>query len=304
MNLNPDAAVRHWMNVNDSVVICRSNALALGMTDRMIKYRVDTGVWRRIKSGCYVVLEGPEEWLTVLAAATQSLSATVSHESAAYLHGMHGIPRGLRVVTVPVRTTKVFPGVDIHQSTDLIPDFITKVDGLPVTTATRTVIDLARGFGLARLRRTVERCVVQGLFTIENLSNDFARLGRRGRPGTVKMRVVLAELMPHLEAIESELERIFLELLREFGLPIPEVQVVLSWRKSRSGRVDFVYRQVKLIIECDGRKWHRDTTSFEEDRRRDNEAMLAGWRVLRVTWDMITNNPRMVAKMVADALEG
>jgi very-short-patch-repair endonuclease len=67
------------------------------------------------------------------------------------------------------------------------------------------------------------------------------------------------------------------------------------------GRVDFVYPDARLIVEVDGRRFHGPET-FESDRRRDNAAQLVGWRVLRFTWRMVTEQPEYVVSSIRRAL--
>lgn len=58
-----------------------------------------------------------------------------------------------------------------------------------------------------------------------------------------------------------------------------------------------------MIIEVDGRAWHTTLEAFESDRLRDNHAQLAGWRVLRITYRMLVEQPEMVRDMIRRAFE-
>jgi very-short-patch-repair endonuclease len=58
-----------------------------------------------------------------------------------------------------------------------------------------------------------------------------------------------------------------------------------------------------LIIEVDGRAWHTTLEAFGSDRLRDNHAQLAGWRVLRITYRMLVEQPEMVRDMIRRAFE-
>jgi very-short-patch-repair endonuclease len=62
--------------------------------------------------------------------------------------------------------------------------------------------------------------------------------------------------------------------------------------------VDFVWPAQRLVVETDGRAYHATRRAFEEDRRRDQQLALAGYRVLRFTWDQVTREPRDVAETV------
>ena len=92
----------------------------------------------------------------------------------------------------------------------------------------------------------------------------------------------------------SELERRMLQLCRRARLPEPECNQAVEGE-----RVDFVWPEARLIVETDGGEAHLTTAAFEEDRRRDVDLMVAGWRVARFTWAMVRNEPERVAARLA-----
>ena len=65
---------------------------------------------------------------------------------------------------------------------------------------------------------------------------------------------------------------------------------------------DVLFRRLRLVIEIDGREFHNDPEVFESDRHRQNLMVLHGWRVLRVTWQMIQSEPDRVIEMVREAM--
>ncbi len=67
-------------------------------------------------------------------------------------------------------------------------------------------------------------------------------------------------------------------------------------------RVDFLWRDQRLIVETDGHRTHGTRQAFERDRRRDQRLTLAGWRVIRVTWRQLTREPDQVAAMLVALL--
>ena len=101
---------------------------------------------------------------------------------------------------------------------------------------------------------------------------------------------------------DSELELIVLRLFQQWGFPEPAMQAALPWRTAGGGRVDFAYPELRLIIEVDGRRWHTSMEAFEQDRLRDNHAQLAGWRVIRITYRMLVEQPEQVRRMIAQAI--
>jgi very-short-patch-repair endonuclease len=68
------------------------------------------------------------------------------------------------------------------------------------------------------------------------------------------------------------------------------------------GRVDFAFGEARLIIEADRRRHHMSKLDFENDRRRDNTLMADGWRVLRITWEQLSDHPHEVVRLVRQAL--
>jgi very-short-patch-repair endonuclease len=89
----------------------------------------------------------------------------------------------------------------------------------------------------------------------------------------------------------SELEARFLALCRRHRLPQPEVNVRVGPFK-----VDFLWRDRRLIIEVDGWETHRTRSAFEADRARDVELELLGYTVVRLTHRRLVNEASRVAR--------
>ncbi|MGH9053818.1 MAG: DUF559 domain-containing protein [Acidimicrobiia bacterium] len=283
-------------------MVTRGQLLALGMTDRMVEFRLRAGLWDRVVPGVYGLPGRVKDRRSSLAAATLALpGAVVSHESAGIVHQLPGVPH-VAAVTVAYRTTHSFPGVVVHQSTDLTPADIVTHDRLRVTSLSRTILDLARVLRRERLERVVDHCLTARRVDIAVLRTQLDSVARRGKPGIRLLRAVLDERGPGYVAPESELERLAMEVLTTGGLPEPERQVTLLWGSSEPHRVDFAYPEARLVIEVDGRRWHTRDLDFERDRRRDNLATLAGWRVLRFTWGQLQEEPARVCWAVRQAL--
>ena len=100
----------------------------------------------------------------------------------------------------------------------------------------------------------------------------------RGRRGQAVIKAVLAEMRGPVPWTRSELENAFLPLIREAGLPEPQVNVIVC-----GDLVDFWWPEQRLVVEVDGYLWHKTRRSFEDDRRRDVKRQLAGIRTARFT---------------------
>jgi very-short-patch-repair endonuclease len=56
------------------------------------------------------------------------------------------------------------------------------------------------------------------------------------------------------------------------------------------------------VVEVDGYAFHSSARSFERDRRRDAILEAAGYRVMRVRWKQLIEEPIAVAVRIAQAL--
>lgn len=293
--------MRDYMLGNGGV-IHRHLAIAMGMAPRTIDRRVGDGSLIRVGYG---ILGLPGILLiekSTLAAATSALGGVVSHESAARLHGITGLHPDRIAISVPVRCTHDFDGVEVHQLTDLMPEHVREVDGLPTTVPARTIVDLAAVMGQGKLADVADQIVRLKKCTYEDLSSMLESLARSGKPGVRRLRSVLEPRLGGAYAIDSTLETLVLELVLRAGLPPPNSQHRPKWLKHMNGRVDFAYPDHQLVIEGDSLKYHGAPDLFQKDRERDNFAQVAGWRVLRFTWYDITQRPDHVVHMIRTAL--
>src|SRR4051812_23175674 len=88
----------------------------------------------------------------------------------------------------------------------------------------------------------------------------------------------------------SEAERNLVDLIRKAGLPPPETNTRIAGHE-----VDAVWRARRLVVEVDGYAYHGTRAAFERDRRRDADLQAAGFRVLRITWRRLQDEPLAVA---------
>lgn len=284
-------------------IVTRSEAIALGMAPRTLNRRVAEGILVELRPGVFALPGAPDPHLLDLATACRKLGAVVSHQSAAYLHGLHR-PRQIKpTVSVLRNRSKDLAGVTVHQVNDLDQNQIETVNGLSVTTPERTLIDLAAVLHEKQLSRVLERGVAERIVDFEKLVSLFESIGRRGKPGTANMRKLLESRGLSVTPADSELERLLLAALIDGGLPRPELQFRAPWLQPINGRVDMAYPDQRVVVEGDSRRWHMLTEAFETDRLRDNAAQIAGWRILRFTWKELIEAPERVVATVRRVLE-
>ncbi len=282
--------------------VTSAEAQALGASREWLARRTVDGWLERAGHSTYLLPGADSLWRATLSAACHRLGAVVSHESAAQMHRMPGLRKGLLIVSVPVRRSNRYPGVVVRQRTDLSPEQLCTSGGLAVTTPARTVIDMAQYLGAKRLAKLVDATVAEGLTSYESLGVLFEHLARRGKPGIKQLRMVLGDRGADPIASTSVLEERILDLIERSGLPMPTAQFSPTWLAATNGRVDFAYLEERLVIEGDSRRWHTMADAFLTDRERDNLAQLAGWRVLRFTWWDVEERPDYVVTLIRKAL--
>jgi Transcriptional regulator, AbiEi antitoxin/Protein of unknown function (DUF559) len=283
-------------------VVTRGEALAIGISKTTLARRANAGILRRIERGVFMLAGTEHEHDSILEAACRKLEAVVSHESAGRLHQFDGLPWIMPTVTVPHRRTYIFEGVVVHQSTDISDDQLVLINRLPVTNPERTIIDLAASVSERRIDWILDRALSSGSVDLERLALLFADIGRRGKPGTTSIRKLLEKRGQEYVPPDTVLEQRLLAIIENADLPRPTPQFTPTWLAPTNGRVDLAYEDHRLIIEGDSRKWHLLMKSFETDRQRDNQAQLAGWRILRYTWRQIVDEPEMITSSIGRAL--
>ena len=88
-----------------------------------------------------------------------------------------------------------------------------------------------------------------------------------------------------------------LDLIRQAELPTPQTNV-----RVEGYEVDLVWHPQRLVAEFDSWAFHSIRSSFEQDRRRDQRLVAAGWRIVRITWRQMTAQPEAVVATLATAL--
>jgi Protein of unknown function (DUF559) len=149
------------------------------------------------------------------------------------------------------------------------------------------LLDLAEVVGEDALGRALEQAERLQLFDLAAVDALIERsAGRRG-VGVLDRALAIYREPSHLT--RSELERRFLTLCRDAGLPVPAAN---AWVIDQE--VDVLWAEQRLVVELDSHRYHRTAAAFERDRVRDTALQLAGYRVLRVTRRRLDSEPGAV----------
>jgi very-short-patch-repair endonuclease len=262
-------------------VVARRQLLARSLSRHEIQSRLRSGRLHSLHFGVYAAghdrLTQHGRWMAAVLACGEG--ATLSHGSAAALWGMTKVPHARIEVVVPHDRARRHrgnrAGIAVHGARDLPNTHRTVRYSIPVTTVSRTLLDLAGSISATRLRRAFEAADRLELLDLRGLVGlcEWAR----GRAGTGRLRALAAEHRA-LPETRSELERRFLRMCERAALPRPAVNVVVA-----GFEVDCFWPSHRLVVELDGYEFHHDRASFERDRRRDAALQVAGHTVIRVT---------------------
>jgi very-short-patch-repair endonuclease len=182
------------------------------------------------------------------------------------------------------------PNIRVHHA-HLAADEITVHDGIPVTTVPRTLFDFAAEASQREVERAINESEVLRLWDELSLDRLLERYPRH--KGNRAIRAVLRRRRAGATLTKSELEEMFITLIDSAGIPRPEINAIVE-----SFEVDVLWRDVRLVVELDGRDAHGTAAAFESDRRRDRVLQVAGWRVVRITYRQMRDSPRAVVRDV------
>ncbi|HET9718617.1 MAG TPA: DUF559 domain-containing protein [Solirubrobacteraceae bacterium] len=220
--------------------------------------------------------------------------AVAGARSAGALWGMLDELPPVPEVLVVGRNAQPQAEVRIHRVRELDERDIRWRHGVPVTSPARTVVDLTPGLSPLETENVLAICFAKGLATASQIRQTIERVPAR-KPGVGTLRRLL-ERGGHART-RSDYERRLLELIAQAGLPRP-----LTNHRIATHEVDMVWLDRRLVLEFDGFKFHSDRRAFERDRRRDQDLVAAGYRVLRVTARQLEEEPLAVIARLAVAL--
>jgi hypothetical protein len=266
-------------------VVTRAELLTAGFSAARIQRKVRRGELFREYPGVYRVGHRAPSIEARYMAAVKACGkgALLSGRAAGYLLGLlKGLPPPPEVTAPTERRVK---GIKTRRArlTGM------KVRGIPVTTVPQTLIDLAAELGLDDLARACHEAGVRYRTTPRQVE----KLLRR-QPGAGKLRVIMRG---EVRVTLSKLERRFLQLLREAGLPLPQTNIVASGR-----RVDCRWPEYNLTVEIDSYTFHNSRHSWEQDRRREREARAREDDFRRYTYGDVFEHPEQMLAELRQAL--
>jgi len=274
-------ATRQWG------VLTTAQALQAGLSRAQIMYRLQTGQWRPVARGVYVVAGAPDrpEQRAMVACLAGPDGTLASHLTAAALFGLGKFP-DVPHVTIPPDASGRFRGATVFRATFGGGETCTRWR-IPCTSPTRTVIDCAAA-GLLddeALCDLIDSALCKKLMQPSRLLRasgrawSTARGGRRGRLARLERALdVWRSGAPAGSPPEARLQR----RLIEWGFPPAERQVeVYDETGKLVARADLGIREWKVLFEYDSDEHHGPRCWLADDERKDGIERL-GFRLVPV----------------------
>ena len=191
----------------------------------------------------------------------------------------------------------------VHRSPLAAAD-VDVINGIPVTKAARTLIDVAAVVHRDVVEEALDDALRRGLVSIGLLRGRLREVGGRGgRRGVTVMR----------ELIEARVDEGVPQSVSKPGcsgssraVASPSLCSSTECRRL-GGRLQLWilrFPRFELGSRPTGYRWHSGLARWRKDRRRGNELAGLGWRVIYITWDEIQNQPAQVVASIRRMLAG
>lgn len=265
----------------------REDLLAIGFSEKMIAYELATGRFVALHQGVYAVApvfleDRKTSWMAATLTAPDSFLALASAGAA---YEIRPFKASFEMVVRPGSGgPEIYDGLRVSRS-ETLDGNTTLLDGIPIMTVERTIIDLSASMNGKALRRMVREALRVERTTIPSLVDVLAR--HKGRRGTRAVQLALATYsgLP-IERCRSGSEVQALVVLREAGEELPEVN-----RKVAGEEADLLWRRRRHIVEIDGGPFHLDRG---EDERKELVWSEAGYTVDRIPSEAVWNAPHLL----------
>ena len=270
----------------------RADALAAGYSDHELRRRLRHGQWSRLARDAFVEHgDWPREqpWdraervhrLTIAAVADRLGDVVVSHQSAAVLHGLPiwGLDLTRVHVTRSSGRVRASETLSVHRS-PFTPDEITEVDGLPVMTVERAIVETACRASYEVAVVLADAALRDRLTTSDRLAATADRYRHWSGSPAARAAVRFADGLS--ESVGESRLRV---LMDNHHLPKPQLQVEIRGHDGRLiGRVDFLLSGL-LVVEFDGAlKYGGSSERIVAEKWREDRLRERGYLVSRVSW--------------------
>ena len=276
----------------------------LGINDGQRIHMVETGELVPAAHGVYAAAGAPPSWKGELLVACWAggTRAVASHRSAAALRCWPGGDETIQEISCPRWRRTRHANLVVHESLVLLDEDITIIDGIPVTTVERTLVDLGAVVHRNVVERALEAALRDEQTTLEAVQATRFRLARRGRRGAGVLRSILDEWDADRRLTDTDRERMMLQAFRRHGIPDPVPQFVVRHHGRFIARVDAALPQWKIAFEYESFQWHTGKAALIRDTRRRNSLLAIGWLPIGVTAADLRSGGSIVCGQILDVI--
>ncbi len=271
-------------------VVSREWLQKCGFTTGEIRQMRESGRLVDAHRGVYLSSSAPRTQQQRMVDLVLYCDGVISHITAGQLWGLRKLSRYRDIHLSIMRGERRLPqgsGLDevvLHATTDLPPtDIVRRADGIALTSAARTVFDLASMLSAEDLESIIEHGLSRALFTVPVLDAVQARLSKQGRAGAKRFESVLAARAPAQKPVDSDHELRLVTALEASGLPRLQRQMPLLLLGGELVHPDVAEPSRRFIVEVDHAEWHSRREASQYDRWRDRQYHLLGWHSERVS---------------------
>jgi len=275
---------------------------ACGLRPGAARARVRAGRLHRVHRGVFAPGHGRllPEGSVAAALLACGRGAAASYLSGAGVLSLERRPgRTLIDVSAGTLSGRRHGRVVLHSAASLRAQDIIVVDGIPVTSVARTLLDCAAIVNRRRVEKLCRQAELLQLIDMTAIHELLARV--RGHPGRGRLLGALADLSGATGASNPGSEEDLLMAFRSEGLREPECHAPIQRPDGSWAFADFVWRAERLVVEADSSRFHNRTSSYRGDRRRDRALLALGLHTARFS-DEDMRDPAACAREVAELL--
>jgi very-short-patch-repair endonuclease len=269
------------------------------MSPAAIGRRVSSGEWLEVHPRVYLAATHdltPRTALRAGALWAGDGATLVGHAAAAWWGLTDRRPDTITVAVGPDGGHTPPPGIRaVRRSVDWSDR--EKVDGVWVVRRSFAALEAAASLGLVEGARLLDRALQRRHLGVAPLREALRDMGQRHGVRLARRLVELAE-----GGARSEAERDAVRLLRRARITGWTPNLVVDLPGFGRVELDLAFPEHRVAVEIDGWAFHRDVDRFRRDGVRQNEVVIGGWRVIRVTWYELQENPHYFPDVVRRAL--
>jgi hypothetical protein len=286
-------------------LLTRQNVHAMGGSDEYIRTCLERRRWQALQAAVYLTGSAPPTWLQLQLASCLAAGphAVSSHRASAALYWLDGACESVREIQVsppfgpePMKTI-------VHRTLRWHPEQHTVRRGVPTTDINRTLMDYAAVVPPILAERALEDALRRRYTNEGALRRRLAVDGGRGARGAGRLRRIL-DARPAGRPARSGFEVMLLDVIRQFELPMPVRNYIVSIDATTKYELDLAYPDQLVDLEANGAKWHSTRRQQKRDAERRAALRALGWHIEDFEYDEVVYQPEFAAARIRAVLCG